>query len=101
MELIGALAAGIAVFAALMTLLPSRAQPTLALGMRLREAYGARIEGAANLSESRNSRAASMPATRAASSFPMPPAAGPGATRSASTCSRASLATRQPLHASL
>lgn len=49
MGLIGALAAGVAVFAALMALLPTRAQPTLALGIRLREAYGARIEAAASL----------------------------------------------------
>ncbi len=49
MELIGALAVGVAVFAALMALLPSRAQPSLGLGMRLRVAYAARIEAAASL----------------------------------------------------
>lgn len=49
MELIGALAAGVAVFAVLMTVLPSRVQPTLGLGQRARLAYAARIEGARNL----------------------------------------------------
>ena len=49
MELIGALAAGIAIFAALMAVLPSRAQPAPGLGRRVREAYLARIEGARSL----------------------------------------------------
>jgi Flp pilus assembly protein TadB len=46
MELVGALAAGLAVFAGLMAALPSRAQPTLGLRIRVRAAYAARIEGA-------------------------------------------------------
>lgn len=49
MELIGALAAGLAAFAALMAALPSRAQPTVGLGQRVRAAYGARVEGARTL----------------------------------------------------
>ena len=49
MELIGALAAGVALFAALMALLPARAQPALGLGRRVRAAYLARIEGARSL----------------------------------------------------
>ena len=49
MELIGALAAGVALFAALMALLPARAQPAPGLGRRVRAAYLARIEGARSL----------------------------------------------------
>ncbi len=49
MELIGATAAGVAVFAALMAILPSRAQPAPGLGRRVREAYGERIERARTL----------------------------------------------------
>ena len=49
MELIGALAAGVALFAALMAVLPARAQPAPGPGRRVREAYLARIEGARSL----------------------------------------------------
>ena len=46
MELIGALAAGLAAFAALMAALPSRAQPTVGLGQRVRAAYARPGRGA-------------------------------------------------------
>jgi len=46
MELIGALAAGIAIFAGLMAILPTRAQPAPGLGRRARAAYATRIGGA-------------------------------------------------------
>ena len=49
MELIGALAAGVAVFAVLMAALPSRAQPTLRLGLRVRTAYAGSIEASRTL----------------------------------------------------
>ena len=49
MELIGALAAGVAVFAVLMAALPSRAQPTLRLGHRVRAAYAGSIEASRTL----------------------------------------------------
>jgi Flp pilus assembly protein TadB len=49
MGLIGALAAGVAVFAVLMAVVPTRAKPTLALGQRIRAASAARIAGARSL----------------------------------------------------
>ena len=49
MELIGALAAGVAVFAMLMVLLPTRSQPAPDLGVRIRAAYAARLASSAAL----------------------------------------------------
>ena len=45
MELIGALAAGLAIFAGLMAVLPTRAQPAPGLGLRVRAMYAARMRG--------------------------------------------------------
>ena len=46
MELIGSLAAGLAIFAGLMAVLPTRAQPAPGIGQRVRAMYSARIVGA-------------------------------------------------------
>jgi Flp pilus assembly protein TadB len=46
MELIDALAVGLAIFAGLMAVLPTRAQPAPGLGLRVRAMYVARIGGA-------------------------------------------------------
>ena len=65
MELIGALAAGLAIFAGLMAVLPTRAQPAPGLGRRVRAMYAARIGGApifsSNTTRNRNERYAVWP----------------------------------------